>query len=585
MRIGLICALAVWLAPCHLRAGDFIDSPMYHNPDLPPPQVEIVIPESFRTLWLRALERPEEDFRAGAAEAIARAHRRGAKGMEAAVGPLTAALEREGQMPSVRIAAARALVTLNARDAAAALLRAGQAGPRAMRELVDPVLARWDHRPAREAWLERLRDPAASVRSRVTAAECLGAVQERSAADPLRELVRADRAAPPLRLAAARALGTLQTEGLEEDAQRFSSDASPAGMPARLAAASLLRRHEGDTAVALLKRLTRDPEPAVGAVALARLIEIDPKHAVPDLAFLLASPDAGLRALAVEVLFRLPSATHLPRLGDRMDDVEPGVREAARGRLETLGAQEQWRTAVIAEGTRLLAAPGWRGQEQAAVLLARLDHKAAAARFVELLPATRPEVLVTAAWGLRKLAVPETLPAALTYVGEELDLWVKTTPRRGRKDVNPDWVDHQLSQLNQFIGAQKYADADATLRKFIPKREGRPEARAAAIWALGLLHEGKFDPALAKAAEARLNDFSIPPEDARVRRMSAVLLGRLDAKAALPSLQKYFVAGEASENLVNNATGWAIERLTGKKYTTQKPLRQTPRDWFLSPLD
>jgi hypothetical protein len=264
MRTGLICCLAVWFAvgPAAARADNVIDSPMYLDPDLPAPPIEYLLPEKLPALWLAALERPEEDYRARAAEAIARAHQIGAKGLGDVVGPLVAALERPEQPGSVRVAVARALVVLDARAAAPALFRASRAGPREMRELIDPTLARWDHRPARESWLQQLRDPTASVRTRLAAAQSLGVVREDAAVAPLREVVLLSRAAASLRLEAARALAALRTEGLEPDAEKLIADASPANIPGRLAAASMLRRHSSDSAVGLLQRLTRSaPSP------------------------------------------------------------------------------------------------------------------------------------------------------------------------------------------------------------------------------------------------------------------------------------------------------------------------------------
>src|SRR5262249_15854239 len=160
------------------------------------------------------------------------------------------------------------------------------------------------------------------------------------------------------------------------------------------------------------------------------------------------------------------------------------------------------------------------------------------------------EVFVTAARALRKLAVAETLPAVTEYSGAELARWLQNKALAGREGLPTGWVDNQMSQLNQLLGARKYAPADPVLRKFLPKPMGSPsEARAAALWAVGRIHEGSTVPDLAKAAEARLNDIaSIPPEDGRVRRMAAVLLGRLNAREALPSLRAFNNRAGPSEN-------------------------------------
>jgi hypothetical protein len=347
----------------------------------------------------------------------------------------------------------------------------------------------------------------------------------------------------------------------------------------------LLKRHQGDNTIRLLQRLAQDPEPAVAAVALARLIEIDPQLVVPTVQQVLANADAKVRSLGVEVLRRRPTEKHVGLLAVRLDDTHPDVRVQARRALYELAAKPEFRGPVIADGTRVLAAQDWRGLEQAAILLTQLDHKPAAGRLVELLTFDRPEVFATAAWGLRKLAVKETLPEVTRHVEAQLK---RVRAVKAPSNVPIGIIDHQLSQLNQFLGREKYQPADAVLRQFVPKRPDTPmfEARAAAVWALGLIHEGKTEPALAKDLEVRLNDIAaMPPEDPRVRWMSAVTLGRLRAKEALPSLRKYFLSNEWSLDRIGNACGWAVVQLTGEAVPPPKPIRIPQRDWFLSPFE
>ena len=52
------------------------------------------------------------------------------------------------------------------------------------------------------------------------------------------------------------------------------------------------------------------------------------------------------------------------------------------------------------------------------MLLSQLGYRAAGKRMLQLLRATRPEVIVAAAWGLRQLADPETLPAIAEFISE-----------------------------------------------------------------------------------------------------------------------------------------------------------------------
>jgi HEAT repeat protein len=573
---------------------------MYRDPELPVPRVEYLFPEKAKALWLRALERPEVELRCRAAETIAEAHRRGMKGLETTIPALLKALDRADQHPTVRLAAARTLIALEARQAEASLLRHAQSGG-ALDDLIEPALARWDYRPARAVWLKRLDDPTTPPRSLVLAIRGLGAVREKQAADRLRALVfsgmpkgaggqerkggasvRLAPAPPSIRLEAARALGSVREAGLEGDAEALAADPSARAVVARLAAVSLLGRHRGEAAVRVLQRLAQDPEPAVAALAGKRLLEIDPGLLVPALKSLLASSDGVVRAAAVEVLRRRPSAEHIRLLGDRLNDAHPDVRAKARRALHEFAAKKEWRERVITEATRVLAGARWQGLEQATILLTELDHKPAATRLVGLLAFERPEVPLAAAWGLRKLAVPETLPAVLSHVTAAYQKIVATN------SVPHRLTDHRLSQLNQFLGQQKFRPAEKELRKFIlrPGLVPIPEARAAAVWALGRLHEGQADPALVTALEGRLNaSGTIPPEHPPVRRMSAVALGRMKATAALASLRKHYVSGGPSRDPINNACGWAIGQITGKAMPAPRTERKVWRDWFLSPQD
>lgn len=592
MKNKLIGSCASWLLLCLLVASsvfptpcaqaDFdpaIDSPMYHIPDVPMAPVIAVYPEGLKELWLRALERPEADIRSKAADAIALAHQRGMKGLETTKAALLAVLDRPDQQLTDRLAIARALLILEARESAARLFRLAQEGNSDLRELIEPALARWDYRPIREVWLERLRESAAPRRDLILALQGLATVREARAADRLRELVLAERTPGPIRLESARALGSLHNEGLEKDAERLTADASPRGLVSRLAAASLLRRHSSREAVSLLQRLLRDSEPAIAAIAVARLLEIDPQLIVFGIEHLLASPDANVRSLSVDVLGRRPSAKHIHLLADRLDDEHLGVRAKARQYLQKLAGEKNWHDPILAEGTRMLQTRQWRGLEQAALLLTLLDHKPATDRLLQLLTFDRLEVSITAAWGLRKLDVPETLPRVLSVIDPQGQ---RRSAKKGahRAALN----DHALSQLNQFLGQRKYQPADAALRKFVPRGTGGVETRASAIWALGQIHEGKTMDDLATALEERLNDTSsIPPEFVQVRSMSAVTLGRIKAKKTLPSLRTYFADGELLRDPVNNACGWAIAQITGGKLPPVKPIRKMQRNWFLTP--
>jgi HEAT repeat protein len=594
-----------WAGPA--RAYDeIIDSPMWKTPDVPTAPIALIFPDKAAVaLWLRALEQPEADLKCQAADVIALGRRRGMKGLEITIDPLLAAFDQKDQHPTVRAAIARTLITLDAKQAAASLFHQAQAAGGDLRDIVEPALARWDYQPARDAWLERVRDPKTSQRNLLLAIRCLAIVKDERAADSLREIVLKDEGerkkeerqsadstfspASSVKLEAARALAVLRDAGLESDADRLAQDASPRGLLARLCAASLLRHHRSKEAIAILLRLLDDKESAVAALAAEGLIAIDPELVAPSLERLLRQADGKLRAAAVEVLFRLPTEKHIRLLADRLDDEHQEVRVQARRHLLTLAARNELLDTVVAETRRILATDEtdhWRGLEQAAIVLALVNRKEAAERLVALLPFKRSEVRVTAAWGLRKLDVPETLPGVVNYVESVLRLPAGGTRTPDPRERSGPAYDHQLSQLNQFLGRRKYEMADAVLRRFIPRRPDNSwlESRSAAIWALGMIHDGKQDAALAKLLEERLNDVgSRPPEDPRVRTMSAIGLARLQAKEALPSLEGSCHGFTITVDPVNNASGWAIEQLTGKKMPPAKPVPKEQGGWFLLP--
>jgi hypothetical protein len=602
---------------------------MYHDPGIPTAYVVVVSIEAPKLqLWLDALRRPEAESKCKAADAIALAQQRmvarvsvalpevlaaniwgllasplgkgpllaalgryPGRGLEVCIGPLREELDRPEQNPAARLAAARALIVLEARMAAPSLWRQAQASSGELRELVEPVLARWHYAPARLVWRQRLREPTVSQRDLILAIRGLAALGDTWAADRLRGLALSGTVPVTIRLEAADALAILRPSGLEKDARSLVGDRSARGLPARLVAAALLRRHESEAAVGLLQDLARDPEPAVAARAAARLLEFDSDKLLPALKHLLGSSDARLRWFGVDVLYRKPTAPHIRLLGDRLDDPHLDVRRQARKRLVELGDKKDHRDAVIGEGRRMVETDQWRGLEQATILLTQLEHRLtgeerrwSARRFVELLSFKRPEVYITAAWGLRRLAVKETLDPVLKFVDTKEK---EARAAIGNRTYPFIPLDHQLSQLNQFLGQQRYLKADEEMRAFIPRFEPPMqtpvclEARAAAIWALGLFHPNKKIPQIATALIGRFNDRSMPPEDGRILLMGAITLGRM--KMEISELRRHCPDGQLNEDAITNACCWALSQIEGKPIGKQDAIRRIPLDWFLRP--
>jgi HEAT repeat protein len=596
----LVFAIA---SPIHAE-DESLDSLMYHDPELPKAKIVRALPPDLISAWLVALHRPEADYQCRAALTIVLAHQAGIQGLERTVAALLEVIEQPNHHALARLSAARALVELDARQAAEPLLRQAKAADHDLRDLIEPALAAWKYKPAREMWLERLsraerQEPGAKGANQadsrfeesegailisdngdfVLALRGLAALQEAEAAPRLAKLVDSDQVSWPNRLEAARALGAIRTSGSEPQARRLlvshpsrfqtgvGEEITSAQASSRLAAAWLLSHHQGEEAVKLLQGLARDPEPAIVFVALQRLLEIDSKLALPALETALTNPDAKVRALGVETLYREPTIERLRPLADKLDDPHPDVRVKARQSLQNLASKSQFRNEVIQQGVRILAGQDWRGQEQATILLARLDHKPAAKRIAELLKSERSEVMVATGWGLRRLAVPETLPAALAHF-RSIQGNVNVPIPIGK--ITEAW-DLQLSHLAQFMGQSRYRAAEADLRRQVPRFKnpfkGGPETRAASIWSLGLLHEGESEPSLAQEVEDRLKDAGrpfIPPEDVRIRWMSAITLGRMKSKESLPSLRRFQATATPTLDPLAHACSWAVQQLTGE---------------------
>ena len=594
-RTSFACAVVVvfviagWARP--LAAIELaVDQAQQLDPLVRIPLESATFSKKLLPLWEQALDRPDAEPRRLAIDTITLAKRRGMEGLEATVPRLIQALAEETD-PLIRRAAAGALVALDASTAAAQLSAAADRDGFLLARLVDPALARWDHLPCRDGWLARLEDPATPAGLRVLAIEALGTVREPRAAAPLGKLVT-DRDAPAeLRLAAARALGVVSDTSVCDIAAALagpSSGPSPAigpGALGRVLAVALLEGRAGGSpgtsapdAGALLGRLAVDPEPAVATGALARLDALDPAAALTIARASLTVADAGQRHLAARLAARPGDVDCIGRIGPLLGDRNPSLRRWVAGTLADLGADASLRQAVIDEGLEALGGDQWRALEQGALLLGHLDHEPAAERLTALLDHDRDEVAVSAAWALRKLAIPETLPGLLDYA--------TTLRERILAQAPPELMakyGRQAQQLHQLFGILRYREADPLLREYVPKVQIDVRARSSAFWALGLIHENETDCDLAPAFAERLADVtSLPPESGVVRWMAAVGLGRFKAESQLETLREF---AKRDTMFVESgiASYWAIEQITGEPMPPEAVDAKRIGGWFLEP--
>jgi HEAT repeat protein len=157
--------------------------------------------------------------------------------------------------------------------------------------------------------------------------------------------------------------------------------------------------------------------------------------------------------------------------------------------------------------------------------------------------------------------------------------------REGRLSTRSPGAEALLVQLFMAFGQMRYEPAIPLLRRYVPRNFDLGErARAAAIWALGLIFEDQVQQDLVAQFSKRLDDiYGMEPEFEAVRRMSAISMGRMNAESALPMLRKHAGTEGGAAGL---ACLWAIEQITGEPMPElDDPPPLDYRDWFLMPLD
>ena len=566
---------------------------MDQDPQVVLTETQAAFSDKLKPLWIQALRQPDSDLQRQAAETIARAHAQGMPGLSDCEPILVEILDGTDRHPTLQLACARALVELDAQSAAESLFAAARRGDRAMALLVEPALGRWKFAPVREFWLQQLQDSDCPPRRLRLAVQGLATSGDMRAVEPLKQrLVNSTQQFADVassRLAMARSLGQLQTEGMEEIAQRFAANQGPAFLVDRLVASQLMSRHQGASASTLLRGLAIDESSAVACLALERLIEIDPEGAVEPGWQALDSPDAKLRKLGIRSIVLQSDQPVVTRLAAMMNDYHIEVRTQARVALLELATGKAALDPLVREAAEAtMGADWWRGQEQAIRVLVALDHQRAAGRLVQLLDFRRPEVYVTAAWALRELRVPTALPAMLRKAARA----VRQGKTSGMEPGGPE--DKQCTYLLETFGLLDYQEADSLLWDCVPKNyDLGVETRAAAIWSLGKLSAGKPNDKLAEAMVARLTDVEgLYPEIDRVRFMSAITMGRLQyaessdetsVKAqVLEALGQFF--NPRVHSPLDFSCGWAIGQVKNQPFKRLEPRKVYQVGWFLEPL-
>lgn len=574
--MGILCFVFLMIGGS--RAGG-VETPwvMYEDPMLMKAPIETAFPPSLVDRWLQALSRPEREMKRRAALAIAEAVLKDVPGLEATIDPLCDVLREPGQDRIVRLSAAHALVALDARRVAPLLIEATGPKDLDMAEVVEPALARWGDSGLRDRWVERLNGPVGLRRMHELAIRGVTALREEETLPRLLELAM-DRHVPvSIRFEAADALGALRDSGLLESARELVKDQSVAAVVDRVVAARMIAGHRDQETQAFLVELATEPQPAVRSIALGHLFRLDPSLILPIIDDTVRSKDANVRRWGAETLVARPSIEALDVLVPMLDDRDPEIRRYVCDSLVALAEEPSFHEPIRTQGRKVLNADGWRGQEQATLLLVTLEDTTIVDRLIQLLEMSRAEANVAAAWGLCTLAVPATAEPVHDVLQRKTKSWLGGEPQQ-------DGIDDQLALLAQTLAVLKYTPAESVLREYIAKGTYlEPTSRSAAIWALGKIRQGETDPELAKLLVARVLDaFSMEPEFPEVCRMSAVSLGRINATSAVGALRSMLDQASLTSDL-GYACAWAIAQLTGEEIPPLEPYIDWQRDWFLVP--
>ncbi len=252
-RLILGVSVTITLALVHSRllpADDRIDDVMYQDPAFPEETTSVKFRESLKPLWLEALNRPESELQRMAADTIALAHRAGMTGLHDASERL---IELVNNDDTVRNAAARALVAIDAQSSASAFRRAMKNASLELTIIIEPALASWNDSLASETWRERMNDVSTERARLLLAIECLGAVGDAKAAPALLKIVADAHAALPIRLAAAKAVKRINVGDILSTAENLATGIETNQQSSCLLAATLLGSQTSTTATSLLK--------------------------------------------------------------------------------------------------------------------------------------------------------------------------------------------------------------------------------------------------------------------------------------------------------------------------------------------
>ncbi len=479
----------------------------------------------------------------------------------------------------VRFACARALVNADATQSATAILQLNEHADDSQRLWIDPALARWKVTAAGDIWKQRLAAGSETTVSVTLACDGLAALGDEQASDLLRSVLHDDLLAFEKRRAAASALSVVAPDmALTESESLIEGN-----VPDRLLAIQLLSGAKAD-AHARMFPLCADASDGVASAAWASMLRVNPDALIPALPTGRGHRDAVIRMTAAHIMRRFPDVEGCGWLHEQLSDRHLEVRNVAREMSFRVAAEQpQLRDGIIAMASDTLAEnpEDWQGIEQCLLLLGQLRVAQFSDRCVPLLEHPRNEVLVTSAWLMHLYPDVAVRDAVRKHLMRNAEMLQNSALIPAGADIGL-----QSSYLIQYAGLERLKDLHAFLEPdFSKSAPGGTFKRSAAMWTLGLFHENDPDPEIVKSLLGRVADRGgMMPESEPVRRMSAIALGLMRAKSAVPGLLKAYEI-DPGNSLIPDSARWSLGMIGEPLLDPLKAYSQAVGGWRLSPLD
>ena len=592
-QILLLLIIFVGLLGSSLQAQENIikeDWPMFADPVMPQEYKTLVVGENLISTWLDALASEDNEIRIDAVQTLRLAAQKNIPGLEVAIDPLIAVVADPETSKTIRYTAASVLTLLDASKAKEVFISGIKNGEYEMSVITESALVKWQAVELVDIWRGRVESPRSGTLLRLAfnGLAALGSDEDRKL---LVEFSRNSANSNSLRIDAAQSVAMYsEVPYLVEAAELSNGTMADLIVAANLASPIPVESSQAQ-ALQVLKELCASSAYVAAGIAADALRQWN-KPAVVELAHVLADhQNPRARNAYVSALREIVTVETLVTLGSYLDDVDPGIRVQVQKWLVEFAEQDALLPGVLEITESAVKAQSWRLQEQGLHLAVQLEQKHLTPVALNLLRSDRAEVLVTASWALRRLAVPETLPRILAYCqSRKNDFLKETLPRELQYEIN-----EQFAHLYQMFGQMKYKPATPLLMQFTKKVEQlRFRIRASAGWALGKIWEDDLEgvSGLQDLFLTRLTDEApIPPEDNLVKRMCAIGLARIGSgnEATIDALELYREQttrqGVPSFSPLYTGSVWALNKLTGKTYP--EPVTETFNEgpWLIQPFD